>query len=227
MSSRKVCVALLAALGACTADDPRASDTTTGGTNGDPGDVAGNQSGTEGHAACSCNLGEPREEVALDGAQCGNYPFAYTPNEIFDVLEGVHTFSCPRFGITASVEIVRGAGARILEGVVPSDTEGGDEGPCTGLELDATLRLHASNGLTFSANKLRYGGQCEIRYRTTLISVASGEVQAALAGEQVPAEVMLWDADTLLLKHGKEGYDHCTRIIASDGADAGPATTHE
>lgn len=223
MGSRNVCVALLAALGACTASEPGMSGLGPSGEPKDegPGDVAGNQSGTEGRGACSCKLGQPIEDVGLDATQRSEYPFAYVPQEILGVIEGAHAFSCPVLNVTASVEIVRGAGARILDGVQPSDT-GGESRGCVGLELDATLRLQASNGLTLTANKLHYGTQCDIGYRGTLVSVASGDVHAALAGEAVPAEVILWNVDTLIVKYAEDAYDHCTRIVANDGADAAP-----
>lgn len=216
MDSRQVCVLALAALASCTAGGPRAEDTATDGMDDLPGDIAGNQSGTEGKAACSCILGAPREEVALDGAQCADYPFAYTPNEILTVIEGAHEFACPGLNVTARVEITRGAGARILDGMRPADTDGDNGATCSGLELDATLRLRTSDGLIASADRLRYGSQCEIAFRGTLVSVASGDVRGELASQPVDIDIMLWNTDTLILQYAEGPADHCRRVLPTD-----------
>jgi hypothetical protein len=225
-------IAMALALGACTpsgtemATGPLPSGSDLPSTEPPVTDLqAGGQSGTEGHAACSCELGEPLGPLALDSAGTTDYPLAYSPNELFDIVEGVHTFECPAIG-TVVVEIARGGMAWLLQGVLPSDTSDGNDRECRGVELDATVRISGSDGLSVTASKLRLGSQCDLGFKGgTIISDVKGIERATLNSQQVDVAFTLWNASTLLLSYDRQSTVHCPLAAAHDAGMIGDSQT--
>jgi hypothetical protein len=185
---------------------------------------AGGQSGTEGHAACFCRLGEPIGEIALDSEPSQEYPWPYSPSELLDMVVGQHTFYCKEIAATVVVDVERGASAWLLRGALPSDTnDGRPDRECRGIELDAKVRISASNGLEASATRLQVGAQCGIGPRSVVVSDVTNIDQATLEGQPVDAAFSLWATQNLLLSYTGQTTVHCAPTSVPDAGLGGDA----